>query len=139
MVPRCLRARPLLMVAALAVLTACAPAGHFPHQPFEDVPVPAGWVPYSRDAAIVRSPKVTAAKLIYLSPAGVDASLEEARRLLLDRGWRETRSERFVNPERFPGVWAEFAKSEDVCRVTVIEGAQGTHVDYTLARRAPAR
>jgi hypothetical protein len=36
-------------------------------------------------------------------------------------------------------VWADFVKGEDTCRVTVIEGAQATHVDYTLARRDPGR
>ena len=46
----------------------------------------------------------------------------------------ETKSERFVNPEKFPGVWAEFAKGDDICRVTVIEGSHATHVDYTVAR-----
>ena len=74
-----------------------------------------------------------------LARSSVDASLDEARRLLLEKGWTETRSERFVNPERFPGVWTEFSKGEDICRVTVIEGAQGTHVDYAVARRAGAR
>src|SRR5262245_56680621 len=112
------------------------PATRVPRQPFEDVPVPTEWVPSSRDAAIAQTTDVTAAKLLYLSRSSVDASLDEARALLLEKGWKETRSERFVNAERFPGVWAEFAKVDDVCRVSVIEGAQGTHVEYTLARRA---
>lgn len=128
-----------MLAAALALLSSCAPAARVPREPFEDVPVPAEWVPYSRDAAIVQTPQVTAAKLLYLSRQSVDASMDEARRLLLEKGWTETKSERFVNPERFPGVWTEFAKGEDVCRVTVIEGAQGTHVDYAVARRAGAR
>ena len=39
-----------------------------------------------------------------------------------------------MNPEKFQGVWAEFTKRADTCRVTGIEGAQATHVDYTVAR-----
>ena len=28
----------------------------------------------------------------------------------------------------------DFAKGDDICRVTVIEGSHATHVDYTVAR-----
>jgi len=42
-----------------------------------------------------------------------------------------------VTMEKFPGVWAEFLKGDDICRVTVIEGAGATHVEYTLARVNP--
>ena len=59
------------------------------------------------------------------------------RRLLAGAGWMETRSERFVSAEKFPGVWAEFGKGDDICRLTVVEGSGATHVDYTLARVNP--
>jgi hypothetical protein len=129
---------PIALGIALC-LGACAPVTvPMPIQPFPDVPVPAQWVPYSRDWAIISSPRVTAARLIYFTPTGVDETLAHARRLLANAGWVEQRAERFVNPERFPGVWAEFYKGEDVCRLTIIEGGQGaTHVDYTLARVHP--
>src|SRR5258706_78121 len=52
-------------------------------------------------------------------------------------GWIETRSDRFVSAEKFPGVWVEFSKDDDICRLTVIAGAGATHVDYTLARVNP--
>ena len=76
-----------------------------------------------------------------LFPRGeeVRPSLEEARRLLLQNGWAETKSERFVNPEKFPGVWAAFAKGDDTCRVTAIEGTHATHVEYAVARVNPPR
>jgi hypothetical protein len=106
-------------------------------QPFPDVPVPAEWIPYSNDWAIIRSPKVTAARLIYFTKSDVEATLATARRLLANAGWQEARSERFVNAERFPGIWAEFFKGDDLCRLTVIEGSGATHVDYTLARVNP--
>ena len=88
---------------------------------------------------ITETPQSTTAKLIYFAEGNVGATLEQARRLLTGSGWVETKSERFVNPEKFPGVWADFTKGEDLCRVTVIEGAYATHVDYTVARAGRAR
>ena len=129
--------RPLVMGIALS-LGACAPIlVPMPIQPFPDVPVPAEWTPYSDDWVIIRTHKVTAARLIYFTQTNVEATLANARRLLAGAGWRETRSERFVNAEKFPGIWAEFLKDDDICRVTVIEGASATHVDYTIARVNP--
>ena len=84
-----------------------------------------------------RRDKITAAKLVYFTPQNVEQTLAHARRLLANAGWVETRSDRFVNAEKFAGVWAEFTKGEDLCRLTVIEGTGATHVDYTLARVNP--
>ena len=122
------------MLSSVLLLSACTAAVRIPRQPFTDIPVPAGWVPYSRDSVITETPGVTTAKLVYFAQASVDASLGQARQLLIQNGWTETTSERFVNPEKFPGAWAEFSKRDDTCRVTAIEGAQATHVDYTVAR-----
>ncbi len=115
-------------------MSACATAVPVPRQPFDDIPVPREWISYSRESVIIQTPKAVAAKLIYFTEATVDRTLDRARQLLIGAGWTETRSERFVNPEKFPGVWADFAKGGDTCRVTVIEGADATHVDYTVAR-----
>jgi len=129
--------RPIVMGIALS-FGACAPIlVPMPIQPFPDVPVPAEWIPYSNDWAIIRTQKVTAARLIYFTLTTVEATLANARRLLANAGWQETRSERFVNAEKFPGVWAEFLKGEDLCRLTLIEGSGATHVDYTIARVNP--
>jgi hypothetical protein len=129
--------RPIVMGIALA-LGACSPiAVPIQLQPFPDVPVPAEWTPYSNDWVIIRTPKVTAARLIYFTTSNVETTLAHARRLLANAGWQEARSERFVNAEKFPGVWAEFTKGDDLCRLTVIEGTGATHVDYTLARVNP--
>jgi hypothetical protein len=131
------KARAIVLASALW-LAACAPiVVPMPLQPFPDVPVPAEWTPYSNDWAIIRTQKVTAARLIYFTQSNVETTLANARRLLTNAGWSETRSERFVNAEKFPGVWAEFAKGDDICRLTVIEGAGATHVDYTIARVNP--
>ena len=123
-----------LLIAAALWLSGCAAAVTVPRQPFNDIPIPVQWVPYSRESVIVQTPTVMAAKLIYFAESKVDLTLEHARQLLTQMGWTETKSERFVNPEKFPGVWADFAKGGDHCRVTVIEGAHATHVDYTVAR-----
>jgi hypothetical protein len=110
-----------------------------PRQPFNDIPIPVEWVPYSRDSVIVETPKITTAKLIYFAQENVDVTLGHARQLLTQMGWTETKREEFINPEKFPGVWAEFAKGEDICRVTVIQGSHATHVDYTVARVTRSR
>lgn len=134
---RRVKVQPIVMGIALW-LGACAPiVVPIQLQPFPDVPVPAEWTPYSDDWAIIRTQKVTAARLIYLTQSNVETTLATARRLLANAGWREARSERFVNAEKFPGVWAEFFKDDDLCRLTVIEGTGATHVDYTLARVNP--
>lgn len=101
--------------------------------------MPAQWVPYSRDAVITETPTITTAKLVYFARTPVDATLDDARRLLVQNGWAETKSERFVNEEKFPGVWAAFTKGGDTCRVTAIEGAQATHVEYAVGRVTPPR
>ena len=96
--------------------------------------MPVEWVPYSRDSVIVETPNVTTAKLIYFAQENVDSALEHARGLLSQTGWTQAKSERFVNPEKFSGMWADFTKGDDLCRVTAIEGTHATHVDYTVAR-----
>jgi hypothetical protein len=122
------------VLAAAVALGACGPGVTVPRQPFNDIPVPAQWTPYSRDSVIIQTPGVTTAKLIYFTETSVDATLQNVRQLLTQMGWTETKTERFVNPEKFPGVWADFSKGDDICRVTVIEGTHATHVDYTVAR-----
>jgi hypothetical protein len=125
--------RTLVLLLAL-VLGACASTSGLPVQPFNDIPIPVQWTPYSRDWVMIQTAKVTAAKMVYFAETPVNVTLEHARQLMARTGWTETRSERFVNPEKFPGVWAEFSKGEDICRVTVIEAPFATHIDYTVAR-----
>jgi hypothetical protein len=68
----------------------------------------------------------------------VNTTLEPARGFLVQSGWTEAVAERFVNPEKLPGVWADFVKGHDRCLVTVIEGRHATHVDCTVARATRA-
>ncbi len=124
-----------LLIGAALLCAACATTAVVPRQPFNDIPIPAEWRPYSRDSVIIQTPGVTAAKLVYFAEFPVDTTLDHARALLKTTGWTETKSARFVNPYKFAGVWADFTKAKDYCRVTVIEGVGGTtHVDLTVAK-----
>lgn len=123
-----------LVTASALLLAACASRGGLPARPYDDLPVPPRWTPYSREWMMVQAPTVTIARFVYFGEGTVDATLAEARRSLREAGWTEKASERFVNPAKFPGVWADFVKGADSCRVTVIEGVHATHVDYTVAR-----
>ena len=122
------------LIAASLLCGACAAGGAPSNQPFADIPVPAGWRAQTRESILIQSPKVTAGKIVYFAESSVDATLSEARRLLSDAGWTETKSERFVTQDKFPGAWAEFAKGQDYCRVTVTEGSGLQQVDITVAR-----
>ena len=130
--------RGLLIVASL-LCAACTAGGAPSNQPFADIPVPAGWRAYTRDSVVIQSPKVTAGKLVYFTESPVDATLDQARTLLRGAGWTETTSERFVNADKFAGVWADFAKGHDYCRITVTEGSGMQQVDITVARLNAAR
>ena len=127
-----------LIVASL-LSAACTAGGAPSHQPFADIPVPAGWRAYTRDSVVIQSPKVTAGKLVYFAESPVDATLDQARALLRGAGWTETKSERFVNADKFAGVWADFAKGPDYCRITVTEGSGMQQVEITVARPNPPR
>ena len=125
--------RASLIIASL-LCAACTAGGLPPNQPFADIPVPAGWRAYARDSLVIQSPKVTAGRLVYFAESPVDVALNEARALLHGTGWTETKSERFVNSNKFAGVWADFSKGQDYCRITVTEGSGMQQVDITVAR-----
>ena len=127
------------LIVATFFCAACTARGAPSHQPFADIPVPAGWRAYTRDSVVIQSPKVTAGKLVYFAESPVDAALDQARALLRGAGWTETKSERFVNADKFAGVWADFAKGRDYCRITVTEGSGMQQVDITVARLNAAR
>lgn len=124
----------VFLIAASLLCGACAAGGAPSNQPFADIPVPAGWRSQKQESILIQSPKVTAGKIVYFTESPVDATLDDARRLLGGAGWTETKSERFVNQDKFSGAWAEFAKGQDYCRVTVTEGTGTQQVDITVAR-----
>ena len=127
------------LIAVSLLCTACAVGGAPPNQPFADIPVPADWRVQTRESLVIQSPKVTAGKIVYFAESPVDATLDQARALLRGAGWTETKSERFVNADKFAGVWADFAKGQDYCRITVTEGSGMQQVDITVARLNTSR
>jgi hypothetical protein len=122
------------VIVASLLCSACAVGGAPSNLPFADIPVPAGWRAYTRDSVVIQSPKVTAGKLVYFTESAVEATLDQERALLRGAGWTETKSEPFVNAEKFRGVWADFAKGQDYCRITVTEGSGMQQVEITVAR-----
>jgi len=112
----------------------CASTGGIPREPFADIKVPASFVPYSDQWTLIRTPNVTAAKLVYMTPLPPDSAFEAVREELVRLGWTAKEATRFVNPQGFRGVTVEFAKGTDSCHVTVIEGPNATHVDLAVAR-----
>ena len=122
------------LIVAVLLCAACTAGGLPPNQPFADIPVPAGWRAYARDSVVIQSPKVTAGRLVYFAESPVDVALDQARALLRGTGWTETKSERFVNADKFAGVWADFSKEQDYCRIMVTEGSSMQQVDITVAR-----
>lgn len=129
----------VFLIVATLLCAACTVGGSPPNQPFADIPVPAGWRAYARDSVLIQSPKVTAGKLVYFAESPVDATMDEARGLLRGTGWTETKTERFVSAKKFAGVWADFAKGEDYCRITVTEGSGLQQVEITVARHNAPR
>ena len=127
------------LILASFFCAACTAGGLPPNQPFADIPVPAGWRAHARDSLVIQSPKVTAGRLVYFAESTVDVALDQARGLLRGAGWTETKSERFVNADKFAGAWADFSKGQDYCRITVTEGAGMQQVDITVARLNAAR
>jgi hypothetical protein len=122
------------LIAASLVFAACAAGGAPPNQPFADIPVPSDWHVQTRESIVIQSPKATAGKVVYFTESPVDATLSQARGLLSGAGWTETKTERFVNADKFSGAWAEFTKAQDYCRITVTEGSGMQQVDVTVAR-----
>jgi hypothetical protein len=129
----------VFVIAASLLCASCATGGAPSNQPFADIPVPGDWRAHTRDSVVIQAPKVTAGRLIYFAESPVAATLDQARALLRGAGWTETKSERFVNAEKFEGAWADFAKGQDYCRITVTEGSGMQQVEITVARPNPSR
>lgn len=121
----------LVLVVSLA---ACASTGGIPVEPFPDITVPASFLPYSDQWTFIRTPRVTAAKLVYMTSLDPDSALSAVRDELVRHGWTPKEITRFVNPQGFRGLHQEFVKGTDACRATAIEGPNATHVDLAVAR-----
>lgn len=126
-----------ILLLLIFTLVGCASTGGIPREPFADIRVPASFIPYSDQWTLIRTPQVTAAKLVYMTPLPTESALAAMREELVRQGWTPKEASRFVNPQGFSGFIQEFVKGTDNCRATVIEGPHGTHVDLAVARLHP--
>lgn len=126
-----------ILLFLVFTLVGCASTGGLPREPFADIRVPASFVPYSDQWTLIRTPQVTAAKLVYMTPLPTESALAAMREELVRQGWTPKEASRFVNPQGFSGFIQEFVKGTDTCRATVIEGPHATHLDLAVARLHP--
>lgn len=118
----------------LLLLAGCAGTGGIPRNPFADITVPDSFLPYSDRWLFIKSPTVTAAKLVYMTQVDVDGAVAAVRAALAKDGWTAQAVNHSISSGGFRMVSLDFAKGEDTCRATVIEGANATHVDLAVAR-----
>jgi hypothetical protein len=127
------RARLSLLVPLLAACTLLNPTGGIPRQPFEDIPVPATFTPFSDEWAVIRTNTVTAARLVYMTPQPLETIVEEMRALLTGAGWNLRGSET-IGRAGFTGRALSFEKRGDTCRAEILPTTNLTRVDLIVGR-----
>ncbi len=137
---RILRPRivPLLSVF-LAALSACAVIGDrggLSRQPFDDVPVPESFMPFSNDWATIRSPGVVAARLVYMTELGLEAAAGQLTASLEGAGWVRGAVEP-IERAGYTGRALSFGKGQDTCRAEVMPSGRTTRVDLMIGRVVP--
>lgn len=123
-----------LSAFVLLALASCASTGGLPRNPFDDITVPESFLPYSDRWLFIKSPTVTAAKLVYMTQLDMDGALAAVRAALARDGWTPQELKRSVSQDGFKMLSLDFVKGADTCRATVIEGTNATHVDLAVAR-----
>jgi hypothetical protein len=121
-------------LVVLLSLGSCASTGGIPKNPFGDITVPETFLPYSDQWLFIKSPRVTAAKLVYMTQLDTEGAVAAVRAALAKDGWAPQAVNRGVSRDGFTMVTVDFTKGRDSCRATVIEGANATHVDLAVAR-----
>ena len=125
-----------LSLVVLLALGSCAGTGGIPRNPFRDITVPETFSPYSDQWLFIKSPTVTAAKLVYMTQLDMETAATAVRAALMKDGWVPQAVNRAASRDGFRMVSMDFTKGRDSCRATVIEGAHATHVDLAVARLA---
>ena len=121
-----------LIVASL-LCAACAAGARRPTSPSPTSRAVRLARPHAR-LLVIQSPKVTAGKIVYFAESPVDATLDQARALLRGAGWTETKSERFVNDDKFTGAGRSSPRARTTAASRVTEGSGMQQVDITVAR-----
>jgi hypothetical protein len=125
-----------LLALVGVVLSACAvarPTGGVPEEPFADIRVPATFMPFSGEWALIQSGGVTAARLVYQTELPVERAAVELETALTDRGWILKAIEP-VSRAGFEGQSLLFAKGSDSCRAEVVASSTTTRVDLSVGR-----
>jgi hypothetical protein len=129
----------LPLVALVAAGCAVVPStGGIPREPFEDIPVPATFVPYSNDWSMIRTGRVTAARLVYQTTLPVEGAAAALQTSLADKGW-VLRGTEPITRNGFAGQVLSFLKGTDSCRAELVSSTTTTRVDLTIARLGDAR
>lgn len=130
------RLLPLSIV--VAVVSGCAvygTTGGIPRQPFDDIPVPQTFIPFSNDWALIRSGRVTAARLVYQTELPVAGAAKVLESSLKDHGWALKGTEP-IERAGFKGEALDFAKGPDTCRAELVPSTTTTRVDLIVGRYA---
>ncbi len=134
------RLRSMVLLATLvAALSACAVVGDrggLPRQPFDDVPVPESFLPFSNDWAMIRSNQVIAARLVYMTELSLEAAADQLTASLKGAGWTPG-AVAPVERAGYTGRALSFAKGQDSCRAEVMPSGTTTRVDLTIGRVVP--
>lgn len=129
-------ARVAPLILALVVFAGCAIVGMrggLPRQPFADIPVPQAFIPFSNEWVMIRSGKVTAARLVYQTELPVDGAARLLEEALADNGWTLGGAEP-ISRAGFTGRALSFAKGRDTCRAELVPSTTTTRVDLIVAR-----
>jgi hypothetical protein len=135
--PRRLLYLPLLvgLVSACAIF---APTGGLPREPFDDIPVPAAFIPFSNDWSLIRSGRVTAARLVYQTELSVEEAATALETSLRDQGW-QLKGREPLTRNGFTGQALAFFKAADTCRAELVPSPTTTRLDLIVARLGDAR
>jgi hypothetical protein len=140
--PRIVWPRRLLYLPPLVgLVSACAifaPTGGLPREPFDDIPVPAAFIPFSNDWSLIRSGRVTAARLVYQTELSVEEAATALETSLRDQGW-QLKGREPLTRNGFSGQALAFVKATDTCRAELVPSPTTTRVDLIVARLGDAR
>ena len=135
--PRRLLCLPLL-VGAVSACAIFAPTGGLPREPFDDIPVPPAFLPSSNDWSLIRSGRVTAARLVYQTELSVEEAATALETSLRDKGW-QLRGREPLTRNGFTGQALAFLKAADTCRAELVPSPTTTRVDLIVARLGDVR
>ncbi len=128
----------LLFVAAAPACAIFAPTGGLPREPFDDIPVPSAFIPFSNDWSLIRSGRVTAARLVYQTELSVEEAATALETSLRDKGW-QLRGREPLTRNGFTGQALAFHKAADTCRAELVPSPTTTRVDLIVARLGDVR